>query len=139
MLITIKRKTSWIGTASAVTLKVNGEKAGKIANHQKMQVEIPEESATLQVSQLGGKSHEIQVRDGDKVEITTTKMSLTLYYLFFICLYIAGFSIPHFGYKVVSVGVLFLIFSTSYFFVDQFQLKVMDDRGKLGGRIDGEA
>lgn len=136
MAITIKRKTSWIGTGSAVTLKVNGNNAGKIANHEEMQVEIPEKSATLHVSQFGGKSQKIRVEDGDKIELTTTKMSVTLYYLFFICLYVAGFSISNFGHKVVSVGGLFLIFSTSYFFVDQFQLKVMDD---TGGRIDGEA
>ena len=40
--------------------------------NETLNLELPEKKVTLQVSQLGAKSNELVVSDGDEIEITTT-------------------------------------------------------------------
>lgn len=72
-MITIKRNTGLIGSMIAMTIKVNGVKTRKISNEEIMDVEIPNDKATIKVSQLGIKSNDVKVEDGDELEITLRK------------------------------------------------------------------
>lgn len=126
MAITIKRKTSWIGTGSTIALYINGKKEGKISNHEETQVNLESQNARLRVSQLGGKSNEIEVADGQTVEITTTKVGVILFYLFFLSMFVTGLVLQDITSKLISVAALFTLFCASYFYVEQFQLKVVE-------------
>lgn len=89
MSIKIKRNTGWLGTASKIAIKVNGEKVAKVSNNQEMDIEIPDETAQLKTTHFMEKSNEIKVNDGDVVEITTRKIRyvpfiLTLIYIVFL-------------------------------------------------------
>lgn len=67
MSVKIKRNTGWVGQFPNFNIIINGEKVEEVGNNDTIQIEIPDEEATLQVSQWGIKSNEIIVNDGEKV------------------------------------------------------------------------
>lgn len=73
MSITIKRNTGWIGGFSKIQIKLNGEKVAAVMQNQQVEVELPDNKAYIETNQFGTKSNEIEVKDGDILEITTTK------------------------------------------------------------------
>lgn len=72
MSIKIKRNTGWMGMFSNIVIITKGEKGKEIQRNETLNLELPEKKVTLQVSQLGAKSNELVVSDGDEIEITTT-------------------------------------------------------------------
>lgn len=70
MSVTIKRNTGWLGMASRIKIKVNGEKVGSIQENGQVEIELPDEKVQLKVTQLfAAKSNEITVKDGDIIRI----------------------------------------------------------------------
>ncbi len=73
MSIIIKRNTGWIGSLTKVQIKLNGEKVVSVKENQQVEVELPNDKTYIKATQFGTKSNEIEVKDGDILEITTTK------------------------------------------------------------------
>lgn len=86
MSVKIKRNTGWVGQFPNFNIIINGEKVEEVGNNDTIQIEIPDEEATLQVSQWGIKSNEIIVNDGEKVEIYTTAWGKYSIFVFMLAL-----------------------------------------------------
>ena len=123
MTITIKRNTGWQGSGSDIQIKVNGEETASIAENQHLEVELPNDKANLKVSQIGIKSNEIEVKDGDIVEIISTmwyRLNLPLFII------VMALSILFPGlYRLIAIFSLCSLLVISLFLVDGFYLKVL--------------
>lgn len=68
-MITVKRSTGWMGSATKMQIIVNRERVATINNNQVLDVELPDDKNNLKVRQFGVSSNEIEVRDGDILEV----------------------------------------------------------------------
>lgn len=124
MSITIKRNTGWQGMASKMQIKVNGEKVARVEEKGQTEVELLGNRAYLQVTQSGVKSNEIEVKDGDIVEITSTKLYRMSWPLFIITMTILNILIRDLTYRlIIIIGILYTV---SLLLIDGFHLKVSD-------------
>jgi len=115
MAITVKRATGWIGSDAKIQIKVNGEKTASVKNNQSIAVEIPDGKTHLKVTQFITKSREVDVRDGDIVEITSTKWNqIMLPFIVFIIL------LPDITYRLT----LFLVLVVLNLIINGFHLNV---------------
>lgn len=69
MLITVERSTGWMGSATKMQIIVNRERIATIDNNQVLDVELPDVKNNLKVRQFGISSNEIEVKDGDILEV----------------------------------------------------------------------
>ena len=69
MSIKIKRSTGWEGSATKMQIIVNGEKLATINKNEILEVELPSDKNSLKVRQFGVRSNEIEVKDGDILEV----------------------------------------------------------------------
>ncbi|WP_192988464.1 hypothetical protein [Carnobacterium mobile] len=124
MSVTIKRNTDWVGRSINVAIKLNDEKIAKIGYNQELKLDIPNESAQLKVSQQGTKSNIVEVKDGDVVEITTSKWAYLIVLLpaFLVMLPIFSFNM---FLRLISIIFLSII---SIFFIKGFNLEILDNR-----------
>ncbi len=126
MSITIKRNTGWLGMASKMQIKVNGEKVARVEENGQAQVELPGDRAYLQATQSRVKSNEIEVKDGDIVEITSTKFYRMSFLLFIITMTILNILIRNSTYRLIAIIIIGILYTVSLFFIDGFHLKVSD-------------
>lgn len=124
MSVTIKRNTDWVGRSINVAIKLNDEKIAKIGYNQEIKLDIPNESAQLKVSQQGTKSNIVEVKDGDVVEITTSKWTYVIVLLpaFLVMLPIFSFNM---FLRLISIIFLSII---SIFFIKGFNLEILDNK-----------
>ena len=126
MSITIKRNTGWIGMALKIQIKVNGEKTAKVKEQEHAEINLPGDRAYLQVTQAGIKSNEIEVKDGDIVEITSTKLYRMSLYLLIITVTILNILIRNSTYRLIAIIISGIFYTAGLFFIDGFHLKVSD-------------
>lgn len=96
-----------IGVMSSFSVKKNGEKVDKIKNDEIITVDIPEDGATIQLSQFRVKTQEQLVREGDRLEVNTT--FLGKYGIFIVILLSAVLGVSFNNYVRVSVFVVYII------------------------------
>lgn len=72
MTIKINRTTGWIGALINLSILVEGKKNRKIKNNETVELEIPNQEATIQAKQWGATSNKITVKDDDELELITT-------------------------------------------------------------------
>lgn len=134
MAVTIKRNTGWLGMGSKISLKMNGEKALKIADSQKIELTIQNDESYLQATHFGSKSNEINVKDGDTVEITSTKSGYILYYslLAFGPIMNLSASLTSLTFAIYMTLLIlgFIIIIGSFFFVNSYRLKNLANKSK---------
>ncbi|API88988.1 hypothetical protein BKP56_06845 [Marinilactibacillus sp. 15R] len=70
MGVKIRRKTGFIGTATKLSIKVDGEKVDKIIPNESKEIKLPKNRATIQIKHFGMKSNKLEVKDGQQLEIT---------------------------------------------------------------------
>lgn len=127
MSVTIKRKTGLSGVASKMSIKVNGEKVTKIANEEVVDIEIDAESTLLRVTQFGTRSNQIEVKDGDVVEINTTKIYYIIFLFPFISLIVSN-SLQDQPYTLNTFLMLFLGMLLILFLFEGYHLKKIDNK-----------
>ena len=127
MSVTIKRKTGLLGVASKMSIKVNGEKVTKIANEEVVDIDIDAESILLRVTQFGTRSNQIEVKDGDVVEINTTKIYYIIFLFPFISLFVSN-SLKDQPYTLNTFLMLFLGMLLSLFLFEGYHLKKIDNK-----------
>lgn len=128
MSVIIKRKTGFLGMASKISVKVNGEKVSKIANDESLELDIKDDNASLRVSQFGSRSNQIEVTDGDVVEVTTTKLAYMAFFIPFI-FNIASNIVPTVHYYTTNSFIMVLL--SMLFILTMFniyRLKVIDHK-----------
>ena len=127
MSVTIKRKTGLSGVASKMSIKVNGEKITKIANEEVVDIDIDPESTLLRVTQFGTRSNQIEVKDGDVVEINTTKIYYIIFLFPFISLIVSN-SLQDQPYTLNTFLMLFLGMLLILFLFEGYHLKKIDNK-----------
>lgn len=127
MSVTIKRKTGLLGVASKMSIKVNGEKVTKIANEEVVDIDIDAESTLLRVTQFGTRSNQIEVKDGDVVEINTTKIYYIIFLFPFISLFVSN-SLKDQPYTLNTFLMLFLGMLLILFLFEGYHLKKIDNK-----------
>lgn|SRR5699024_671907 len=110
MTIKIKRKTGLLGTLSKFNVKINGEKRGTLENEEILELEIPDGETVLQLTQFGVKTNEINVKDGDRLKVSTTTWGIygTLMVIFLFI--VSGLFIP----GVIRYGIVLLYVIAAY-------------------------
>ena len=129
MSVIIKRNTGWMGTDSKVQIQVNGEKVASIMNHQHLQINLQDGAARLQASQFGIKSNEINVKNGDTVELTSTWISRFSFPLILIPMFFTIF-IPSIKYRIIAIICLSVINIVCMVLIEGFHLKVLTEENK---------
>lgn len=109
MSITIMQSTG-TGAIGKMQIIINGEKVAAIAEEESLEIEIPNEVSILKVRRFGVRSNEIEVRDGDVLEIKYKRWHLMLLPLVIVFIIIT-ISFPELSYTstVLPISVLFLI------------------------------
>lgn len=125
MSITIKRNTGWQGIGSQIQIMVNEEKVVSVSDKQQVEVEIPDNKAYLKVKQTGIKSNEIEVQDGDIIEITQTRW-LRMSFPLMMAVMFFTISIQSLTYRIIATISLGGLLTISLFIIDGFHLKVFD-------------
>lgn len=111
MSITVKRNTGKLGVASKIKIELNGEEVDTIMHKNRVKVEVPEGKSNLKVTQLGSSSNEIEVSDGDIVEITATDYYIKSERLTLPIGFIVGIIIlfaPNLAYRLIIAGIFIL-------------------------------
>lgn len=134
MNVTIKRKTGWLGLISRILIKVNGKTIAKIRHSQEVNLNLQNDSAYLKVTQFGSKSNEIEITDGDIVEITSTKWSYIFYYsmlTFVLIMNISAYS-TSITFTMYTTFLIFgfILFIASFFLVNTYHLKILDNKSR---------
>jgi len=124
MSIKIKRNTGWQGSGSNIKIIVNGEEVASVPENQQVEVELPHDQAHLKVSQLGISSGEIEVKDGDRLEVIPTRW-YRMNFPIFIAMLVLSIFIPGL-YRLITIFSLSLILVISLYLTDGFQLKVLE-------------
>lgn len=125
MAITIKRNTGWIGSISKIKIKLNGEKVASVVNNQQIEVELPDNKAFIKAVQQGVKSNEIEVQNGDILEIKTTLWNKASLPLIIVLLSLSNliFDSTH----QIIADIFIAIFSiVSILLIDGFHLEILD-------------
>ena len=110
MTVKIKRNTGLVGSMGTFNVLVNGEKTETLPNTEILELEIPDDEAVIQLSQLGVKTNEMNVKDGDRLEVSTTFWgkygNIVVISLFFIS--------DLFAPDVIRYGILLLYFISAF-------------------------
>ncbi len=72
MSIIINRNTGWNAWFLGIQIIVNGEKVNTIEENKSMEIDLDNQKALLKVQQFGIESKEIEVKDGDVLEIKSS-------------------------------------------------------------------
>ena len=130
MALTVIRHTGWFGIATKLSLKINGEQVARIAHEQELKLDLKSAPSTLRVSQLGIRSNEIEVQEGDTVMIKNsiwTYIFIVLFALILLLNFVEGF------YQLKSIAsILVLVFAIgSLFFLDTYRLEKTENKRLL--------
>lgn len=105
-----------------VIVILNGEKLAKVTENSQIAVKLPDERAYLKIRHSGVKSNEIEVRDGDVIEIKKKKWYKWSYPLFMMIIFLS-LLFPGLANKIIFIVVIGLIFISSFYFIDGYYLK----------------
>lgn len=109
---------------SRIIVYVNDEKAATIKQNKQVELELPADEAKVSVSQLGVRSNELIVKEGQVVEINTRSWTYVSLILFFIILALASVFLP-LPYSIVVPIILTILYLGIYKFIDGFRLRVI--------------
>ena len=117
MSIKVIRKTNVIGMGSPIHIKLNGKKIEKIEAEERLEIEMTDSHANLSVSQTGTKSNQLEVRNGDTIEITSTNWAVIVRALPAIVILLVSFLSDNTNHVLLSaiIAVALVIISTFLF------------------------
>ena len=126
MMITVIRHTGLGG--NSIAIKLNGKKVATIYPEQQIRVELPEETATLRVSEWGFKSKTIEVQDGETIEISNRKgTNKILFFLSPLFLFTGSTLIniygPTFRFKITALTIFAAVYLIAMFQINWYHLK----------------
>lgn len=121
MTIKIKRNTGWQGMASQIQLKLNGKEVASIGEKQSIEIDLPDDYGNLKVSQFGIKSNEIEVKDGDIIEIKSTLWSRIAHPLMIFIIFLTVF-ISDFRNRLIIIFLVGILTIISMHFINGFDL-----------------
>lgn len=129
MSVTIKRNTGWSGSGSRAVIKLNGKKVAEVSEKQEVRIDIPNEKVKLRISLMGIKSSELEVKDGEIIEITPTRWYKNLNKIILILILLSAFVSGLFPSvrKSIFIMTLWILLLISLFLIDGFHLSVLEN------------
>lgn len=127
MSVIIKRKTGFIGMGAKFSVKVNGEKVTKISYKETIELDIKGDNSLLRVSQFGAHSNQVEVKDGNVVEVTTTKVAYIVCLVPFLFI-IASSVMENFYYTTSTVAIVISLILFVLFTSNSYRLKIVDHK-----------
>lgn len=124
MAITIKRNTGWMGGATDIQIRLNGEKAARVMENQTVEVELLGDKAYIKATQFGIKSNEIEVKDGDILEITTKRWRKISFYIIIVAFVLTSFILEP-TYRIAVFIPLLVLSTINTFLIEGFHIKVI--------------
>lgn len=106
-------------------MKVNGEKVRKTAHEEAIELDIKDDNASLRVSQFGSRSNQIQVKDGDVVEVTTTRLAYLVFLIPFIFVIVSNI-VENVYYTTNTFVLMVLLMLVILFTFNCYRLKVIN-------------
>lgn len=127
MAVKIKRKTGFAGSGSPLTIKVNGEKVGRIGHNQEIVLNDIENNDVLQVSQFLSKSKEIKLKGEETIQIFTPKLASLATILAIVAIPLISLFVPNdtLSFTLFIVVLAFIIVFTLV--KPLFQVEVIDE------------
>lgn len=122
MGIIINRETGWQGGGSKIQIKLNGKIVAAIHEKEMINLEVPENIVRVQVRQFGISSNEIEVVDGAKLEIRSTKLMKVSFPLMLLINFLTNF-IPDLHFRTITFLILNGLLILSLFLFNGFYLK----------------
>lgn len=130
MAIVIKRCTGWLGKASKIAIEIDGIKVAKIKDKEQITVKLPHDEVNLSVSQPGGvKSNKIEVKDGEVINITSTKWTNISFFLPIFITFLTSF-ISNTTVRIFSLVVIVVLFIAAAFSMNYLYLEITDNEDK---------
>ena len=123
-MVRIKRNTGIPGSLGSIKIHVDDEQVATIKQNQNIEVELPTAEAKIAVSQAGVRSNELDVKEGQVIEITTRSWTYISLILLFILIASLNVFLPP-TYRIVVPIILAILYLGIYFFVNGFELKVI--------------
>lgn len=124
MGVKIRRKTGFIGTATKLSIKVDGEKVDKIIPNESKEIKLPKNRATIQIKHFGMKSNKLEVKDGQQLEITIKEWAKYAMFLPVILSPLVESFIDS-SYRLLPTILTFSIFIAIYCTLDIYHLKLL--------------
>lgn len=125
MAVTVIRNTNWAGMASPVIIKVDNEVVGKVQAGQQVEIDILNDQASMSVSQSWAKSSNINVENGDTIEITSTRESILFRLFPYIAIFLTFFIFNNSNQLIVYIIIMIVYFINSLF-IKLFRLKKIE-------------
>ncbi|WP_434120895.1 hypothetical protein [Salinicoccus roseus] len=126
-MITVKRQTNWIGTALPLTIKLDGEKVGKVKFDEETEIDLPSDGMELSVSQSGGRSNKLIVNDGDTVVIKSAVNNQVIFFMFLISVIAITLILSEFFNRLVATSIAAIILIASFFVLEQFKIGIITE------------
>ena len=130
MAIVIKRCTGWLGKASKIAIEIDGIKVAKVKGREQITVKLPHDGVNLSVSQPGGvTSNKIEVKDGEVINITSTKWMNISFFLPILIIFLTNF-ISNTTVRIFSLVIIVVLFIAAVFSMDYLHLEITDNEDK---------
>lgn len=130
MTIVIKRCTGWLSKASKIAIEIDGIKVAKIRDKEQLTVELPHDGLNLSVSQPGGvTSNKIEGKDGEVINITSTKWMNISFFLPILIIFLTNF-ISNPTVRIFSLVIIVVLFIAAAFSMNHLHLEMTDSEDK---------
>lgn len=123
MHIRVARNTGWIGSGTSIRILANGETVLSVSNKREAEIEIPHEKVRLKATQFGARSNEIEVHDGDLVNIISTTWSRWSYPVLILFLF-SRILLPSTQFKLIVTLLIGGLYVGSMFLMETYHLEV---------------
>lgn len=131
MAITINRNTGWNGWFLETQIILDGDKIQTIGENQTLKLDLESPKALLKVKQFGIKSNEIEVKDGDVLEIKSSLWYRRVIPIMII-IQVLSFSVTSLENRLATL--LYIIMSSiviciiifSIIFLNGFKIEIID-------------
>lgn len=126
MTVKIKRNTGWLGIATSIKIILNGEKVAKVSENSQVEVILPDKKSYLKIRHSGVKSNEIEVKDGDVIEIKRRRWYTWSFILFLIAMILPSFVFdPSNRIKVILL--IGIPYSISLYVIEGYRLYIINE------------
>lgn len=123
-MLRVKRNTGFSGALARINIYVNDKQVATIKRNQQIELELPADKAKISVSQVGVRSNELVVKEGQVVEITSSSRWHIISISLIIAMFFIGLLLP-FDYRIFGYIILLILSIAITYFIEGFELRVI--------------
>lgn len=126
MSVTVKRRTGWVGSGSGMNILLDGQKVATVRQNGSARIDLANEAGRLSVRQLGTKSSDISVSQGDVVLVETSWFHRNSFFFIMLINFLAIF-FDQLKHRLLFLGLVSLILIVVFIFHEGFRLRILPD------------